>query len=316
MPVELNFTWPSFWLTLGGLYLLLCVFYSYDRLFNRGSTQDLTLSLLLCLGLPVVGFFLLWMMDMAAMKKENRDFSGIFRGSSVFAQDLQTLRPVNLEEERNRVPMMEKLSLDSYELRRQSMMETLSDGDAMDYLEVLRMAMENDDSETSHYASSIMMMLQSRVQSSVQQKLRILEQQPENQAAALACEEELYKLLSSGLLDAQSLRRYEAAYSKLSDTLLSAETPEECFFRHRAAWCLRQGDYAMASRVLDRYLTLYPESEEAVYDQVCLYIGAHDIEGLRRFYLTLGARPVKLTSRTLGLLRVFAPTSAGEEARA
>lgn len=315
MPVELNFTWPVFWKTLGVLYLLLSLFYSYDRLFNRGSVQDMILSMLLCLGLPIVGFILLLMVDTNAMKKERRNFSGIFRHSAR-ERDLQLLRPVNHEEERNRVPMMEKLSLDSYELRRQSMMETLSDGDAMDYLEVLRMAMENDDSETSHYASSIMMMLQSRVQSSVQQKLRALEQHPKDEKAALVCEEELYKLLSSSLLDDQSLRRYEAAYTKLSDALLSSENPEECVFSHRAAWCLRQADYATASRVLDRYLKQYPESEEAVYDQLCLYIGAHDIEGLQSFRLTLGARPVKLTSRTLKLLRVFSPAAEGEEAKA
>lgn len=315
MLLELNLTWPVFWKTLAGLYLLLCVCYSYDRLFNRGSIQDVIMSLLLCLVLPVVGFVLVWMLDISALKKRRRDIPGIFRRNAL-ERDPQTLRPIDHEEERNRVPMMEKLSLDSYELRRQSMMETLSDGDAMDYLDVLRMAMENDDSETSHYASSIMMMLQSRVQSSAQQKLRAMEQRPGDEEAALVCEEALYQLLTAGLLDAQSLRRYEAAYVKLSDSLMAAGIPRECVLSHRAAWCLRQGDYATAARVLDCYLAQYPESEEAVYDQVCLYIGAHDIEGLRRFRRTLGARPVKLTSRTLKLLRVFAPATDEKEARA
>ncbi len=315
MFMELNLTWPVFWITLAVLYLLLCLLYSYDRIYNRGSVQDVILSLLLCLALPVVGFILLWMLDMSAMKGKRRDFSGIFR-SNTFRQDLHTLRPVDMEEERNRAPMMEKLSLDSYELRRQSMMETLSDGDAMDYLEVLRMAMENDDSETSHYASSIMMMLQSRVQLSVQQKLRAQEQHPEDEKTALECEEALYKLLSSSLLDAQSLRRYEVAYGKLSDRLLDREIPQESVLSHRASWCLHEEDYATAARVLERYLALYPESEEAVYDQLCLYISTHDIEGIQRFRRSLGARPVKLTSRTLKLLRVFVPPSEGREAKA
>lgn len=312
MLLELNFTWPLFWKVLAGLYLLLCLFYSYDRLFNRGSVQDMVLSLLLCLALPVVGFLLVWMVDASAMKKKKRDLSGAFRGNAL-RREPQSLRPVNPEEECNRAPMLEKLSLDSYELRRQSMMEALSDGDAMDYLEVLRKAMENEDSETSHYASSIMMMLQSRVQSGAQQKLRALEQHPEDEEAALVCEEELYNLLSSKLLDTQSQRRYEAAYNRLSDTLLAAEAPKECVLSHRADWCLRQGDYATAARVLERYLAIYPESEEAVYDQLCLYIGAHDMEGFQSFRRTLGARPVKLTSRTLKLLRVFVPE--GEETR-
>ncbi len=186
----------------------------------------------------------------------------------------------------------------------------------MDYLEVLRMAMENDDSETSHYASSIMMMLQGRIQSSVQQKLRTLEQHPEDKETALMCEEELHKLISSGLLDAQSLRRYEAAYSKLSDTLLAAEAPQECVFSHRAAWCLSKQDYSTAARVLEKYLAQYPESEEAVYDQLCLYIGTHDFEGLQSFRRTLGTRPVHLTSRTLKLLRVFTPALDQQEAKA
>ena len=315
MLLELNFSWPAFWRILAALYLLLCVFYSYDRVFNRGSVQDVIVSLLLCLALPIVGFILIWMMDVSVMKKERRDISGVFRSRAV-ERDLQTLRPVDHEEESNRAPMMEKLSLDSYETRRQSMMETLSDGDAMDYLSVLRMAMENDDSETSHYASSIMMMLQSRVQAGVQQRLRALEQHPEDEAAALACEEELYKLLSSGLLDAQSLRRYEAEYDKLSDALLAGTTPGESVFSHRTAWCLRQGDYATAARLLEKYLEQYPESDEAVYDQLCLYIGAHDIEGFQSFRRTLGERPVRLTNRTLRLLRVFAPAPEGKEAKA
>lgn len=315
MPVELNITWLVFWYTMIALYVALCLFYSYDRLFNRGSVQDMLLSLVLCLALPIVGFFMLWMLDLSAKKEEKRDLFVIFRNKE-FDQHAHALHPVNHEEEGNRVPIMEKLSLNSYELRRQSIMETLSEGDAMDYLDVLRMAMENDDSETSHYASSIMMMLQGRIQSSVQQKLRTLEQHPEDEETALMCEGELHKLLSSGLLDAHSLRRYEAAYSKLSDTLLAAETPKESVFSHRAAWCLSKQDYSTAARVLEKYLAQYPESEEAVYDQLCLYIGMHDFDGLQSFRRTLGTRPVNLTSRTLKLLRVFTPAPGQQETKA
>lgn len=310
-------TWQDVLPVFVGLYLLLCVVYALDCFYTEGSMQETLYGFVVCVFLPGVGFLLVWMRNYYAKRRQDHDLSSIMEDDGFFEDDLSVLKAMDREAEMSHVPMEEALSLNDYDFRRKRVMETLNFSDAMSYMGVLRMAMENEDSETSHYASSIIMLLQEQMQTSLQKKNYAWEQNKADRAAGCEYEAELYRLLTGELMDEQSLYRYRIAYTQLSDELLRQERPEEMLLWHRIEIATATEDLSTASQVVERYLRLYPHSEEAVYQKIMLCIRMRDHSALEEFCKSLSGRPVVLTRRVLDYIRFFTQdreVTEGEEA--
>lgn len=287
------------------VYLGMSALYAFDKYWEKNSLQEALFTLGLCVMLPVAGFVIVWMKDYYARKKDQKNLFEIFQDSSFFQDELKILRPMDMEKELNRVPMAEALLLNNYELRRKMVMDTLKEDDTIEYLSVLKDALENEDSETSHYASSIIMQLQADVQKRMIESEKIFDQNPENKEAAEKYERELYELITGGLLGTVNMRKYFLQYEHLCEHLLGTEKPEERYFLHRIRILFLEKNYTAVPEILERYLTLYPKSEDAVLCQIQLCINTRNYDGLKAFLGTLSSRPVILTQKTLEYIRFF-----------
>lgn len=298
-------TWQDVLPILIGLYILLCIVYAWDSFYTDGSMQETLFKFVVSVFLPVIGFLLIWMRDYYTKRQQEHDLSSIMKEDGFFQDDLSILKTMDKEKEMNHIPMEEALLLNNYDFRRKRVMETLSLSDTMSYIGVLRMAMENEDSETSHYASSIIMLLQEQMQTSLQKKSYAWEHNKTNRKMGCDYEAELYQLLTGDLMDKQSLHHYYIAYVQLSDELLQAEIPEETILQHRFQIAMDADDISTATQVVERYLILYPHSEEAVYQKIMLCIRTKNRLALNEFCKSLSSRPVVLTRRVLDYIRFF-----------
>lgn len=290
------------------LYVFMSCLYAYDRFWNYGRLQEALFTLLLCVTLPVVGFIFVWIKDYYAEKKEEKDFSEIFEGDAFFRDELKMLKPLDRDKELNRVPMKEALIINDYELRRKMVMDTLTEDNTLEYIDVLQEALENEDSETSHYASSIIMQLQAKVQNRMTQREKEFERNPQDRKVMVLYERELFQLLTSRLLEKDNLRRYFMRYAKLSNRLLEEQKPEEEYILHRVQICFLERNFTETIPILERYLELYPKSEDAVLCKIKLCIYTKDRKGLESFMNSLSSRPVILTQKTLEYVRFFRNT--------
>lgn len=311
MGIELNMDMVR-WILIG-LYVLLSCLYAYDKFWNHGSIQESLFSLFLCLVLPGIGFIVGWMMDYYGARGEERDYTELFEGGSFYRDELKVLRPLNKTKELNRVPIGEALAINDFELRRKLIMDTLKEDNTLEYLDVLREALENEDSETSHYASSIIMQLQANVQNRMVLLEKEFELHPDNTETAAAYERELFELLSSNLLPKENMRKYFLRYARLSERLLAAPLPEEDHLRHRIDICFLEKDFTRGAAVAEQYLELYPSSEDAVLCKIKLCIYTKDWKSLNDFLQTLSGRPVILTQKTLEYIRFFKTVTPGHK---
>ena len=178
---------------------------------------------------------------------------------------------------------------------------------------LLRRALDNEDGETSHYASVAIMELRRKVQQQLAAAQTRWQRDPADPDAAAAWEQLLYRAATCDLYDAYSRRRYTARYRALSGRLLRDKKPRSRYLHHRVRLELQQGDLVKARQVCERYLALYPHSEQAVRDRLELYIQARDAAGLQGFLGTLPQRPVLLTTKTLDLVRAFRNEGSSEQ---
>lgn len=298
-------TLPLFWIILLLLYLLMSGFYAWQWYWDSGDIQEALFTLLFSLFIPIVGFLVVWIRNYYVEKHQEKQYEDLYSENTFFRDELKILRPIDRESEMNHVAMEEALVINDYHTRRRLVMETLQEEHTMDYLEVLKKALENEDSETSHYASSIIMQLQARAQSSLMEQQKAFEQYPEDTQIQDVYEQELYQLLSGELLEKENLRKYFIQYEKLSDKLLERDVVQENHYLHRIFLCFRQKDLSRAGPLTRRYLQEYPESEDAVLCRILLCIHTRDKETLSAFLSQLSERPVILTQKTLKYIRFF-----------
>lgn len=235
----------------------------------------------------------------------DKDFAEFYVSRQFKPGDLHILQRLDPETELNRVPMSEALSLAGKEYRRKMIIGLLGEEDLLQYVRVLREALENEDTETSHYASVVIMELQKSILSSLQVKEAEYRNHPEDLEAAENWERVLFEVLRSGLFDDFNQRLYLARYREVSDGLLKQKVPPRKDLRHRIKVEIAQNHDMQAQQICTRYLTLYPDSEEAVLAQLRILIDTRDAAGLQGFLRTLAERPVMLTTKTLDYIRVF-----------
>lgn len=296
----------SVYIILLVLHLMLSYIYAadYRQSGNINDRQGAFLRFVVVAAIPVVGFVLMWCADFFFGRNDEKKVSTI---TELFdnTTELELLKPVNVDDEVNRIPMVDALILGDYGYRRKMIVNTLKDDDTIEYLDVLRDALVNEDSETSHYASAIIMDVQGKLQDSLIKKEELFLKNRNDRSAALDYEEELYKLITSGIYDERNLNKYYVRYKMVSDSILKlSDIPEHCI-DHRIDIDLKTDDTAHASDMCNVYRAVYPESETMVIDNIKVCIKMNDRQRLYSFLDELKNYPVLLTSQSLQYIRLF-----------
>ena len=274
------------WILLA-LHLLLGVFYALDWFQDYGRLQETVIRLVLALAFPFVGFLLCKLVDYFLKKAPQFQMDSLYLGHGEMLDELELLRPMDKSAEVDKVPGV----------------DTLREQDTAEYLSVLKEALLNEDQETSHYASAVIMDLQKRIQASVLERQRAYRQEPEDPQRQEELEGELYRILESGAFDENSLGRYYAQYREISDVLLAREDGDPQWYHRRVGVDLRTGEDVHAQETAEAFLEKFPENEDAVVDCIQVYLQMRDRKALDRLLDRLGDLPVVLTQKSLTYIR-------------
>lgn len=285
------------------LHLLTSLVYAWDWYQDYDRWQESLIRLMISLFLPLVGVLLCKMVDYFAEHNASAQMDELYLGRGEMMDGLELLRPIEHDREVDKAPALDVLKMDQYGQRRQLIMETLRRDDTLDYLSILQEALSNEDRETSHYASTVIMDLQKRVQDGLDRCRRAWKDHPDDPACQAAYEQELYRAITSNVFDRSTMGRCRSRYEKLSEQLLAGEQVEPDWFHHRIQLDLAAGAPLHASQLADRFVKEHPDSEDAVVDRIESFIRMSDRQGLDQFLARLKEMPVMLTSKSLPYIR-------------
>ena len=285
------------------LHVLLALVYTWDWFRSYGRLQEAAIRLAISLFLPLVGVVVCKLVDYFHEKNSYAQMDELYLGRGELTDELQLLRDVNSQQIIDTAPAVDVLSLDEYGERRRMVMDTLRQSDTADYMDVLRQALANEDQETSHYASVVIMDLQQQMRERLAERERRLARRPGDADALLALEKELYQVIQSGAIDVNNLPRYYERYEQASDALLVADAPDAGCFHRRIAIDLKRDENGHAQQTARRFVETHPDSEDAVMDSIRVCVRLRDRAGLDKFLDQLGTMPVMLTERSLRYIR-------------
>lgn len=287
------------------LHVLLSFMYAYDCYMEEAAVEEAVFRGMICLLLPLLGYFFFWLHDYFVKRSGEERMRNLYLGNRGALEDFTLLQPIKVQSELNKVPVLEALVTDDYQFRRKIIMETLKDEDIISYLPVLKRALENEDTETSHYASAVIMDAQKRAHEYLIQKEAAFEARPDDREALEEFEQELYKVIFGNVFDERNTRKYIAVYQTVSDRLLKLNDRKASYFHNRISVDFEIGDVGHAKRLCEEFKQECPDDEDMVVDTIRLCVTLESRDMMEEFLEELKTLPVFLTGKSLQYIRFF-----------
>ena len=200
----------------------------------------------------------------------------------------------NYHEKGDLVPLEEAILINDVKTRRKFMLETLYD-DPMKYWDVIMLAKNNPDVETSHYATTTIAYVQKRFQVSMQELAVEVEKNPDDIEMLNKYLETIKKYLESGLLEEHLLRNLRIVYGKNLDKKLAKVENDKFSLVERIRNCIELRDYTAAYETCDLLVNYWPEDEQSWIEAVRVCIEGEDTTLLKQRLLEIQARKINWT---------------------
>lgn len=192
------------------------------------------------------------------------------------------------------VPLEEAILINDVKTRRKFMLETLYD-DPMKYWDVIMLAKNNPDVETSHYATTTIAHVQKRFQVSIQELAVAVEKNPDDVELLNKYLETMKKYLESGLLEEHLLRNLRIVYDKNLDKKLIKVATDKFALVEKIRNSIELRDYTTAYEISGLLVNYWPEDEQSWIEAVRVCIVAEDNKILKKRLLEMQTRKINWT---------------------
>ena len=195
--------------------------------------------------------------------------------NTVFRDDILWKTLKNFHEKGDIVPLEEAILINDVKTRRKFMLDTLYD-DPSKYLDILMVAKNNDDVETSHYATTSISYIQRSFQLSIQKYAIDLESEPDNLELLDDYIGTLGNYVESGLLEEHLLKNLRVVYSQILDKKLAKIKDDASTLMEKLKNSIELGDYVSAFEASDLLKEYWPEDEQTWLAAIRVCVDGND----------------------------------------
>lgn len=287
-----------------GIYLLLSIIAT--GLLSRGNLKAWFLKLTIVLLLPIIGWCLPVVWPKSWFKKDENDFAHYLaqQTEDIEFKKQQALSKIEKQHELNSISIEEALLVNDVSIRRKVLIDVLKE-DAMQYIDVLKIAVINDDTETSHYAVTAVVEVKRKL-TLLMQKLEVeYHQNQSNSEIVKAYAHIIQEYLQSGFLDTHSKEKYQVQYIVLMAQIIKNGDATAETFIEKFQMELAVQDLLAAEDTMQLFKQRYPKNEHAYISAMKLYYETHAIERLFMELQALKAAPITFSNETMNYVRYW-----------
>lgn len=210
---------------------------------------------------------------------------------------------INVEKEINIVPLEETLLINEKKIKRQQLIDTLKK-DLSSNIDMLKIALKDEDIETSHYAASAVFELRRKLDLKIQAISVLYENNKSDQEVSREYARTLEEYLNSKLLEENRNKQLMATYSNVLEGLLSGGDNKPEHYTKLIGVLLERGNFERAGRYCRAYLEEH-ENEEAYLANLKYYYLLRDKKTFNLILKRLQKSPVKLSNKGLNIVRFW-----------
>ncbi|WP_156934115.1 hypothetical protein [Paenibacillus zanthoxyli] len=286
------------------MYVAACACYFFLRF--RRSMPEAAVKVAFAAAFPLIGFLLplFWRQQRPSDESQRIQTLETYLRQDEQPDHLKVSHLSEDEKELNIVPLEEALLVNDLTSRRRTMIDLLKQ-DATEYLEVLRMAVGNEDTETSHYAVSAVVEIKRKLNHALQEFAVRYETSRDDAHFLASYAEVLQNYMRSGFLDGSTLLQLKAS---LADVLQHwTEADPHAFEAHEQKMRieLELGNYLSAEQAAVLMMERFPYREESYLAQMNLSFTLRSPQRFDQALQALKQSPVRLSNDALKLVRFW-----------
>lgn len=283
------------------IYALFCAVYLYFYQYKQHKTWVATLILVFCF--PFLGFMINYLMHHHSKDKKNQMVEEIL---SIDDQKVGTTSLIkkDINEETNVIPIEDALILNENQVKRKMLLNLLKE-ESIQNVEVLKFALENDDTETSHYAATAIMEIKRKLLNSMQTIEVQVNENPNNLQTLAAYQEVIKQYLNSGFIDEKTYLKNMYTYSALLKKMIEIDCNNPRYFIEKISSDLTLAQYHEARQFCDQFLSVHPLVEDAYFLDMKIHYAMKDQNAFAKSISILRNSNVKLSPKGLSRLRFW-----------
>ncbi|UQW97906.1 hypothetical protein M2M59_02555 [Rummeliibacillus sp. G93] len=245
------------------LYLIYVIVSAIILALAKRNVKEWLLGMTLVSFLPLIGWLLPSIWPKKFISNEGKFLEDYMneQTNDIEIELLTKEESVKREKELNVIPIKEALVINDFATRRKLMLDVLKK-DTMQYIDVIKMAVLNEDSETSHFAVAAVMEVKRKLSLSLQRFSVEFEKNQQDTTVARSYAQVVKEYMASGFLDDQTLKKYKYIYIQAVGILIEHGQGEPEIYEEKMRVEMELHEYQEAEKTGLQYLEAYPLQEE------------------------------------------------------
>ncbi len=255
--------------------------------------------------LPVFGYLLLFFTWLWRKYVRNADNIMPFAAEKAngLAKPVERKR-VDLRTAVNIVPVEEALLINSNSVKRKMVLNILRN-DIGKYPRLLKIAMTNEDSETSHYAAIALMETKRKMTLGLQDMKGIVDYEGLTIENLVLRADIIKKMLESFLLDEENMTTVRTIYKRILERIIAINPQGKKYFIERINCDIDTGDYQSAMEYCQKMMIIHNKSEESLL----MYLKISYLKGNKKEFFetlsTLEKSPAVISEPVYGVVEYW-----------
>lgn len=213
-------------------------------------------------------------------------------------------REPHKEKEINIVPMEDALLINENKVKRSLVINILKK-DPIRYIDVIKKALEDDDTETTHYAATSIMQIKNTFNLIIQEYSVKYENNKDDINITIPYYNALKKYVDSGLLDDQNLFKYRVLMSELLNSIMNHYTKYDKYYIDKINNDLNLNNFYEAKKTCDEFSKNHPDMESPYLMYLKTYFKLGDKKAFDITLKTLMDSPIQLSNKGLNIVRFW-----------
>ncbi len=288
------------------IYLLWGLLRPADKKKDRGHRAKYVMLAFVMAVCPLIGPLFLGVSHLVYLLFSRRDVD--MSDVSFSRERVQTYTPADIDRDINITPVREALLVSDVKRRRRMLLDILKK-DVRRSLGSIAIALDNPDSETSHYAASVVMDALSEFRGNVQNMLQKLREDPEDAGLGSLLLGYIHEVMEQNVLSGDEKRSY---------TYLEDEVGDILFFHHQEKMegqqyrCLMEdlveiGDFSVAEKWSRRAMKYRDYQLDTYIGCLKFYYTYNDRGAFLQCMERLKQSGIVVNRETMELIRMFQP---------
>jgi len=208
---------------------------------------------------------------------------------------------IDFQGEINTVPLGDSLILGTRQQRRLFLVQLLKK-DYSRYIKVLQKAVNNEDSETSHYAGVALIEIKKQFEKLIYSADEEYKKNSSNMPAIRKNIDTIKKYINSGLPDKIEKKEFAISLSYLLEKYLEKDQARKQYFIDKIKLDLDLENYDYAKEYCEKFCHYFPNEQEAYFMLLKFFYSTHNLKSLKKVSDFIKNKQFNLSKRNKQML--------------